>query len=231
MTVEYIYLFHPRYNVIMKDAGTNKRVHLIVLLVVFVICSVYVCLVVNDYLSRATTSYFENDFYSTDVSFSEDIECVSPVSLASREIEKAMGSKELSEIKTVTIQEGKKYKLKCDLLIVVKGKKREYRDQIKIVSDDHTSLPVDLYNADGKTEEFHNEYLDGTYYTKLPMSKAESYEELLSGYKKAKDDFIASQRRSINLANILAGAIVPLTASALVAALVLLIHRRLSAKG
>lgn len=215
----------------MKDVGKNKRGLLIGLMVIFAICSVYVCLTVNDYLSRATTSYYENDFFSTDISFTEDIECVDYVSLASREIEQAMGNKELSEIKTVTIQKGKKYKLKSDLLIVVKGKKREYRDRFKIVSDGRTILLVDLYARDGKTEEIHNEYLDGIYYTGLPMSKVESYEEVLSEYKKAKDDFTASQRRNINMGNILKSAIIPLAVSAVVSAIFLFIHRALTVKG
>ena len=214
----------------MKDVGKNKRVPLIVLLVIFVIGSVYACLAVNDYLSRATTSYFENDFYSTEISFTEDIVCVDYYSWVNWQIEEAQGNKGRTEIKTVTIQKGKKYKLKSDLLIVT-GKKWKYEDRIKLAFDDRTRLPIDLYARDGKIEEFHNEYLDGTYFTSLPMSKVESYEELLSGYKKAKDDYIASQKRSINLGNILTGAIIPLAISAAISAVFLLIHRFLTVKG
>lgn len=215
----------------MNDVGKNKRVPLIVLLVVFAICNIFDSLVVNEYLSRATTSFYERDFFSTYVSFSEDIECVSPISLVSREIDEALGNKELSKIKTLTIQKGKKYKLKSDFLIVVRGKKRDYRDQIKLVLDDHESLPVDLYSADGKTKEFHDESLDGTYYTEPPMSKVESYEELLSEYKKARNDFIASQHEKINLTKLLHSIIIPLTVSIVISGIVLLIHRLLMVKG
>ena len=97
--------------------------------------------------------------------------------------------------------------------------------------DDHNDLPIDLYSRDGKIKEFHNEYLDGTYYTSLPMSKVESYEEVVSEYEKAKDDYIASQKRSINLGNILTGAIIPLAISAAISAVFLLIHRLLTKKG
>ncbi|MBR5181575.1 MAG: hypothetical protein IKT20_01870 [Clostridiales bacterium] len=214
----------------MKDVGKNKKVPLIVLLVIFVIGSVYVCVAVPGYLLRANTSYYEYDFFSTDISFTEDIKFIDTVSLTRRQIEDAMGNKELSEINTVTIQKGKKYKLKSDLMIFTKGEKREYRDQFKIVFDDHKSHSVDLYSHDGKTEEFHNEYLDGTYYTDIPMSKAESYEELLSEYKKAKDDYIASQRRSITMSDILS-VIVPLAVSLAISAVVLIIHRVLTVKG
>ena len=214
----------------MKDVGKNKRVPLIVLLVIFAICNVYVCLAVNEYLSTATTSFYKNDFYSTEISFTEDIVCVDYYSWVNWQIEEAQGNKGRTEIKTVTIQKGKKYKLKSDLLIVT-GKKWKYEDRIKLAFDDRTRLPIDLYARDGKIEEFHNEYLDGTYYTSLPMSKVESYEELLSGYKKAKDDYIASQKRSINLGNILTGAIIPLAISAAISAVFLLIHRFLTVKG
>ena len=214
----------------MKDVGKNKRVPLIVLLVIFAICNVYVCLSINDYLSRATTSYFEKDFYSTEISFTEDIECVDNISWVNWQIDEAMGNKERSEIKIVTIQKGKKYKLKSNLLIVT-GKKWKYEDQIKLAFDDRTMLPIDLYARDGKIEEFHNEYLNGFYYTGLPMSKVESYEELISGYKKAKDDYIASHKRSINLGNILKGTIIPLAVSAAIFAVFLLIHRVLTVKG
>ena len=217
----------------MKDVGKNKRVPLIVLLVIFVIGSVYACLAVNDYLSRATTSYSEGDFFSTDISFTEDIECVDYYSLVKWEIDEAMGNEKRDELKTVTVQKGKKYKLKNDLLIVFTGKNNtEYRDyKFRIILDDHNDLPIDLYSRDGKIKEFHNEYLDGTYYTSLPMSKVESYEEVVSEYEKAKDDYIASQKRSIELASILKDAILPLAGSVAVAAVVLLIHRSLTVKG
>lgn len=214
----------------MKDVGTNKKVPLIVLLVVFAISSVYVCLAVNEYLSTATTSFYENDFYSTEISFTEDIVCVDYYSWANWQIDEATGNKGRTELKTVTIQKGKKYKLKSNLLIVT-GKKWKYEDQIKLVFDDRTMLPIDLYARDGKIEEFHNEYLNGFYYTGLPMSKVESYEELLSGYKKAKDGYIASHKRSINLGNILKGTIIPLAVSAAISAVFLLIHRILTVKG
>ena len=212
----------------MKDVGKNKRVPLIVLLVIFVICNVYVCLAVNEYLSRATTSYFENDFYSTEISFTEDIECVDNITWVNWQIDEAMGNKERSEIKIVTVQKGKKYKLKSDLMIMVRGKKRDYRVQnTRIDLDDHKSLSVDLYARDGK---IHNEYLDGTYYTQLPMSKVESYEKVLSECEKAQDDYIASQKRGITREDVLS-AIVPLIVSVEVAAVFLLIHRVLTVKG
>lgn len=215
----------------MKDVGKNKRVPLIVLLVIFVICNVYVCLAVNEYLSRATTSYFENDFYSTEISFTEDIECVDNITWVNWQIDEAMGNKERSEIKIVTVQKGKKYKLKSDLMIMVRGKKRDYRVQnTRIDLDDHKSLSVDLYARDGKIEEIHNEYLDGTYYTQLPMSKVESYEKVLSECEKALDDYIASQKRGITREDVLS-AIVPLIVSVEVAAVFLLIHRVLTVKG
>ena len=215
----------------MNDAGTNKRVPLIVLLVIFAICSVFVCLAVNEYLSAATTSYFENDFYSTEISFTEDIVCVDYYSWANWQIDEAMGNKERSEIKIVTVQKGKKYKLKSDLMIMVRGKKRDYRVQnTRINLDDHKSLSVDLYARDGKIEEIHNEYLDGTYYTQPPMSKVESYEKVLSECEKALDDYIASQRRGITREDVLS-AIVPLIVSVEVAAVFLLIHRVLTVKG
>lgn len=228
MTVEYIHLF-SRYNGSMNDAGTNKRVPLIVLLAIFAICNVYVCMAVNEYLSRATTSYFEKDFYSTEISFTEDIECVDNITWVNWQIDEAMGNKERTEIKLVTIQKGKKYKLKSDLLIVT-GKKWKYEDQIKLAFDDHTMLPIDLYARDGKIEEIHNEYLDGTYYTQPPMSKVESYEKVLSECEKALDDYIASQKRGITREDVLS-AIVPLIVSMAVAAVFLLIHRVLMVKG
>jgi len=218
----------------MKDVGTNKRVFLIVLLVIFVICNVYVCLAVNEYLSRATTSYFEyfeNDFYSTEISFTEDIECVDNITWVNWQIDEAMGNKERSEIKIVTVQKGKKYKLKSDLMIMVRGKKRDYLVQnTRIDLDDHKSLSVDLYARDGKIEEIHNEYLDGTYYTQPPMSKVESYEKVLSEREKALDDYIASQKRGITREDVLS-AIVPLIVSVAVTAVFLLIHRVLTVKG
>jgi len=223
--------FYPRYNRSMKDVGKNKRVPLIVLLVIFVIGNVYICMAVNEYLSRATTSYFEKDFYSTEISFTEDIECVDNVSWVNWQIDEAMGNKERSEIKIVTVQKGKKYKLKSDLMIMVRGKKRDYLVQnTRIDLDDHKSLSVDLYARDGKIEEIHNEYLDGTYYTQPPMSKVESYEKVLSEREKALDDYIASQKRGITREDVLS-AIVPLIVSVAVTAVFLLIHRVLTVKG
>lgn len=215
----------------MDKNGSNKRIPLIVLLVIFVICSVFDFVMTREYLSRAHTSFFIEDFYSTEISFTEDIECVDNITWVNWQIDEAMGNKERSEIKIVTVQKGKKYKLKSDLMIMVRGKKRDYLVQnTRIDLDDHKSLSVDLYARDGKIEEIHNEYLDGTYYTQPPMSKVESYEKVLSECEKALDDYIASQKRGITREDVLS-AIVPLIVSVAVAAVFLLIHRVLTVKG
>ena len=214
----------------MDKNGSNKRIPLIVLLVIFVICSVFVCVTIRSYLSRAHTSFFIEDFYSTEISFSEDIVCISQISLVNYEIEKELGNEDLSEIKPVTFQKGKKYKLKSKILVNVLGRKRKYEDQIGIYSDDGQKINADLYSKDGKIEEFHNEWLDGTYYTGIPMSKVESYEELLSAYKKAKNDLIASDRGKVTLVDVFS-VIVPVAEGAAIFAVFLLLHKLLTERG
>ena len=62
MTVECVHLFHPRYNKVMNDVRTNKRVPLLILLAIFVAGGTYVVFSLAAVIAPARTIFFEKEF-------------------------------------------------------------------------------------------------------------------------------------------------------------------------
>ena len=120
MTVEYIHLFHPRYNMVMNDVRTNKRVPLLILLAIFVAGGAYVVFSLAAVIAPARTIFFEKEFYQADIVFSEDLECLDSVSeakmLINLEFDKSSETESRDEIKPVIFRKGKVYQLSCRFL-------------------------------------------------------------------------------------------------------------------
>ena len=238
MTVEYIHLFHPRYNETMNDPGTNKKVPLLILLAIFVAVGTYVVFSLGDTFAPARTVFFEKEFYQTDIVFSEDLECLDSASesimLINLELDKSQGNEKRDEIKPVTFSKGKVYQLKAIMQVSAVNENMHFKEYFRVRCEDGKWAPVGFSESAGESKEYHNKYLDGTYVTNIGFDKIESHEKVLSELKKAKEDFLSpylKNEKTRVFRNIALPVCIYLIFSLAISALALFIHKRMTEAG
>ena len=238
MTVEYIHLFHPRYNRVMNDVRTNKRVPLLILLAIFVAGGAYVVFSLAAVIAPARTIFFEKEFYQADIVFSEGLECLDSVSeakmLINLEFDKSSETESRDEIKPVIFRKGKVYQLKALMQISAVNENMRFEEHFRIRCDDGQWAPIGFSESAGESKEYHNKYLDGTYVTTIGFDKIESYEKVLPELKKAKEDFLSpylKNEKTRVFRNIALPVCIYLIFSLAVSALALFIHKRMTEAG
>ena len=218
----------------MKDVGKNKRVPLIVLLVIFVIGSA-----INAYFGTllfepSRTVCYEKEYYRTNIVFSEDIECLDNISQVNLEIDKAFKNDNPTEIKPITFKKGEVYELKAYVQFSAVNMNWHCKDYIRVSRDDGKWAQIDFSKSAGESKEYHNRFLDGTYVTVIGFDKLESREKVLSEYQKARDEIISSYRKEEALRAVrirLLPICITLIVTLAVSALVLFFQKRLTAAG
>lgn len=222
----------------MNHVGTNKRVLLIVLLVIFVAGGTFIVHSLTSVFMPARNVFFEEDFYQTDIVFSEDIECLDSYSeavmLLDLELDKSSGTESHDEIKPVTFKQGKVYQLKAFMQVSAVNEEMHFEEHFQIRCDDGKWIPIDFSESAGESKEYHNEYLDGTFVTVIGFEKLESHERVLSEFKKAKEEFLSPYIKSERLRDfryIVLPVCISLICTLAISALTLFIHKRMTAAG
>ena len=218
----------------MKDVGKNKKVPLIVLLVVFVIGSTIIAYFLTQLFEPARTVWYEKEYYRTDIVFSEDIECLDKISQVNLEIEMASKNDNPKEINPITFRKGKVYELKAYVQFSAVNMNWHCDDYIRVCRDDGKWVRIDFSKSAGESKEYHNGFLDGTYVTVIGFDKLESHEKVFSEYKKARDEILSSYRKEEALRAVrirILPVCLTLIATLAVSASVLFFRKRLTAAG
>lgn len=222
----------------MNHVGTNKRMPLIVLLVIFVAGSTFIAYSLTSIFMPARNVFLEKDFYQTDIVFSEDIECLDSLSeaemLIDLELDESSGIEMHDEIKPVTFKQGKAYQLKAFMQVSAVNENMSFEERFQIRCDDGKWISVGFSEGAGESKEYHNKYLDGTFVTVIGFEKIESHEKVLSELKNAEEEFLSPYIKSERLRGfryVVLPVCISLVCSLAISALALFIHKRMTAAG
>jgi len=218
----------------MSGTGKNKKWLLIILLVIFTIGSTIIAYFLTQLFEPLRTVFYEKEYYSTSIVFSEDIECLDKISQVNLEIEMASKNDNPTVIKPITFKKGKVYELKAYVQFSAVNMNWHCDDYIRVCRDDGKWVRIDFSKSAGESKEYHNRFLDGTYVTVIGFDKLESHEKVLSEYQKARDEILSSYRKEEALRTVrirILPVCLTLIVTLAVSAPVLFFQKRLAATG
>lgn len=175
----------------MREKGSVRKAVLIFMLVIFVIDST-----IFGWLTAGKMILKSAGVFKTEISFTEDITYVDPVEYVDAEIIKYLGPEDGSAvIEPVILEKDKTYELVLSIPSFDGWDRSSYLRRSTIKLDNGKELRLDLEDDLSKWQEIYDKDLDVTYVVAVPACKVNSYEDLLSEFDRAVNDFKAAQIR------------------------------------